>query len=91
LSVTDGDQVLQDLTPEPPGESEVQRQHEIASLPGEIVLELAGRVVKPARGLQHPRADPIGQRLQHGTMALALIGQSDQSLLGGGHQQRTEG
>ena len=57
----------------------------------EVLVEFPGGRVQAAGGAQDARADPVGQRLQHGVVTLEGEGHPDQALVGGGQQQRADG
>ena len=90
-AVVDPGQDALDLLAEAGGQGAVQRQVEAAAGAGEVLLQLDGRLVEPARRLQHAGADPRREGGEHGVEILALEGDADQPLRGRGEQERAEG
>ena len=90
VPVADLGQVVQHRAPEPGRQPPVQRQVERVPAAREVLVEFAGGRVQPAGGAEDARADLVGQRLQHGVVALEGEGHPDQALLGGGQQQRAD-
>ncbi len=73
-----GRQVLEHHAAKSLGELPIQRHVEVVPASGEILVELPRDGVEAGRGVQHAGADPVGQVLQDGVVALAAERHSHQ-------------
>ena len=74
-----------------PAESRQSKGKSKACLPAsEVLLQFPRGRVQPGRGLQDPRADLVRERLEHGVVVFAGVGDPDQALFGRGQQQRAD-
>ena len=74
------------MAPEAVRQAEVERELELPTATGEVLLELAHRLVQPGRPLQHAGADPSGQLAQR--IVVGLEADLDDAGVGGGQEQR---
>jgi hypothetical protein len=76
--------------PEPASQPEIQRQHEIAALTGEVLRELPSDLIEAARSPQDAWADLVGEYLQYLIMILTVVRDPDQALVGCRQEQCAE-
>ena len=79
------------LEAEPADQPEVDRHVEGAASAGEVLVELAGDVVCAPTRPQDPRADDVGQAVEHRVVALAFERDAHHALVGRGDEERAAG
>lgn len=77
--------------PESAGGGQIQGQLEAATDAGEVLVELAGRLVQSAGGAQDPWTDGGCERCQHLVVTLTGEGDPGQAAVAGDQQQGAEG
>src|SRR4029453_13788319 len=81
--IVDHPQVAKHLTPESMSQSKIQGQHEFSAFTLEVLRQLPGHLIKPARRIKDTWTPPLSQCLQDLIMMLQLVRHADYTLIGG--------
>src|SRR3954468_15442314 len=90
LAIGDVAQPEEHRAAEPVRELQVDRQRERTALAGEVLVELAGSLVEPARRAQDPRADGARQARKDRIVILAVERHTHEALCGRREEERSE-
>ena len=89
--VRDVAEMSEDSRAEAGRQAPVEGQSEALATPGEVLVELACGGVEASRMTQDAGADVAREVFEHAVVVLARVGDSDQSRVGRGEQQASDG